>query len=111
MVRSKTKKPKNPYVVIKTKDKIVGPYWLDAQIKMPNTEEPSRIFCDKIEYLHNRGKMGFSEIFDHHLMFWQGKKLVFKVWLPNSEKDREFNDIDEAMASVGMKLINANQKE
>lgn len=65
--------------------------------------ESSIIFCDKIEYMHDRGKMGFSEIFDHHLMFWLGKKLVFKVYLPNSESDKEFKDIFEAMKSCEIK--------
>lgn len=108
------KKPTNPYVVIRTKDKIVGPSFLDAHIEMPNTEEPSRIFCDRIEYWHNRNendKIFDDFIFDHHLMFWQGEQLVFKVWLPNGKRDKEFNNIDEALASVGIKVINTNQKE
>lgn len=59
--------------------------------------------ADKIEYLHikKRDKI-FGDIFDHHLMFYLKKDLVFKVWLPNEDEDKEFKNINEALESVGM---------
>lgn len=37
----------------------------DALIKHKSISENSRIFCDKIEYIHDRK----GDFFDHHLMF------------------------------------------
>jgi len=74
-------------------------------IKQKNTEDPSCLFCTKIYYMHDRGyhKM-FGKTFDHHLMFYNGKKLIFKVWLLNSEKDKKFKNAKEALKSVGMEI-------
>ena len=71
----------------------------DALIPTNNTEEDSRIFCDEIEYIADKTKIEF----DHHLMFRQGKKLVFKIWLPNCQEDKPFKDINAALKSVGIK--------
>ncbi len=68
---------------------------LDTWISHKGTSEKSRIFCDKIEYIHDRK----GRIFDHHLMFWNNNKLVFKVWL---KSDKEFKNIKEALKSVGI---------
>ena len=46
----------------------------------------------------------FGKTFDHHLMFWKGKELVFKIWLPNDNRDKEFKDVNEALRSVGMEI-------
>ncbi|MDO8563668.1 MAG: hypothetical protein Q7R87_01530 [Nanoarchaeota archaeon] len=67
-------------------------------IKQPNTEQDSYLFSDKIEYMHDRDK----NYFDHHLMIYRNRKLIFKVWLPNGTKDKEFKDVKEALKSVGM---------
>jgi hypothetical protein len=76
-----------------------------VRIKQKNTEQPSYLFCTKIYYMHDRGfhKM-FGKTFDHHIMVYNGKKLIFKVWLPNSEKDKEFKSLKEALESVGMEI-------
>ena len=71
---------------------------LNVLINHKGTSEKSRIFCDKIEYIHNRK----GKIFDHHLMFWNNNKLVFKVWL---KSDKEFNDIKEALENVDIKIV------
>lgn len=85
--------------------------FINCKIEHKGTEEPSGIFCDKIEYMHDKDKVGFSEMFDHHLMFWKGDFLVFKVWLPNGKNDKEFEDIFEAMESCGIKcLIRKDEK-
>lgn len=72
-----------------------------AVIKHKNTSEGSRIFCDEIEYMHDRK----GNIFDHHLMFWLEGKLVFKVWLRNRPEDKEYEDVYEALKDVGIKVI------
>jgi len=76
-----------------------------CKIKHKGIDEPSAIFCTKIEYMHdiNKKDKDFGFVFDHHLMFWNKDLLVFKVWLPNGEKDKEFKDVFEAMDSCGIK--------
>jgi hypothetical protein len=69
-------------------------------VKQKNTMESSLIFCDKVEYLHYKEK----GIFDHHIMIYKKGDLIFKVWLPNESKDKEFKDIHEALKSVGMQI-------
>jgi len=87
-----------------TKDSIEADY-IYCKLSHKGVDEPSGIFCDKIECLHNISKNNklFGFVFDHHLMFWKRGDLVFKVWLPNNEDDKEFKDIFEAMKSVGIK--------
>jgi len=79
-----------------------SPYsdFIIIKIKQPNTEQPSYLFCNKIEYMHDKDK----NYFDHHIMIYRGDKLIFKVWLPNSEKDKEFKSAKEALESVGMEI-------
>ncbi len=73
----------------------------DVLIKHKNTEEASRIFnCNRIEYIADKK----GEHFDHHLMFYKGKDLIFKVWLRNQSKDKPYNDIKEAMDDVGIEI-------
>ena len=67
-------------------------------LKQSNTEQDSYLFADKIEYIHDRDK----NYFDHHLMIYRGEKLIFKVWLPNGARDREFRGVKEALKSVKM---------
>ena len=69
-------------------------------VKQKNTTEPSYIFCDKTEYMHDKVK----DIFDHHIMINKKGDLIFKAWLPNEPKDKEFKDIHEALKSVGMQI-------
>ncbi len=69
-----------------------------AHIKHENTEEPSIIFADEVEYIANKQ----GDFFDHHLMFYLGKKLIFKVYLPNNPKDKPYNSIQEACKAVGI---------
>ncbi|MFH1802814.1 MAG: hypothetical protein ABH864_05205 [archaeon] len=84
----------------KTKDTIVGDF--DVLIKQQKTEEKSRLFaCTKVEYLHDKKE----DFFDHHLMFYKGKTLIFKVWLPNSKTDKPFKNVSEALESVGMGVL------
>jgi len=72
-------------------------------IKQKNTEQPSYLFCTKIYYMHDRDQFPRGS-FDHHLMLYNGKKLIFKVWLPNENGDKEFRDVKEALKSVGMEV-------
>jgi len=54
-----------------------------------NTEEPSLLFCTKIELINN------------HLMFSIYSHLVFKVWL-----DREnYLDISEALKNSNLEIL------
>ena len=46
-----------------------------------------------------------GDCFDHHLMFYLGDALIFKVWLKNSAKDKPFENIKKALASVRMKIV------
>ena len=90
----------------KDKDVLEGKF--DILISQKNTEQTNRLFnCTRIEYWHDRDfHKKFGKTFDHHLMFYNGKKLIFKVWLKNSQKDKEFKNVKEALESVGMKIIN-----
>jgi len=89
-----------------TKDKIIG-YVIIQMNHSENTDQPSYLFCDKIEYLHNRGfHKEFGKTFDHHLMFYRKKdRLIFKVWLKNDTKDKEYKNIREALKSVGLEIL------
>lgn len=69
-------------------------------VKQKNTMEPSLIFCDKVEYMHDKVK----DIFDHHIMIYKDDNLIFKIWLPNETKDKEFRDVHQALKSVGMEI-------
>ena len=73
-------------------------------INQENTEQPSYLFCTKVQYLHERSKKLSTTFFDHHIMIYYGKNLIFKVWLPNEDDDPEFKDVKEALASVGMEV-------
>ena len=77
-------KPRNNFIIVKVNQK--------------NTEQLSYLFCTKIHYLHDKAK----GCFDHHLIIYNKDRLIFKVWLPNSEKDSEFNNVEQALESVGM---------
>ncbi|MFH1592176.1 MAG: hypothetical protein ABIB47_02300 [Candidatus Woesearchaeota archaeon] len=78
------------------KDKIENKNGLNVQIEQKGVSEPSKIFCDQIEYISNKK----DNVFDHHLFFWNKGELIFKVWLPNNKDDKEFEDIYEALKSV-----------
>ena len=80
------------------KDKIENKVGLNCWIKHKGISEKSRIFCDKIVYMHDRDAE--EDTFDHHLMFYLRGELIFKVWLKNKSSDMAFNDIDEALESV-----------
>jgi len=87
------------------KDEIKKKHGLNVLIKHKGVQEKSMIFCDRIKYMHDRGTFRGENTFDHHLMFYNKGKLVFKVWLKNREKDKEFKDIEKAMESVDIFLI------
>jgi hypothetical protein len=78
-------KPRKGFVMFVLKPRIgndiIESERLICRIEHTGVEEPSRIFCDKVEYMHDRGddKM-FGRIFDHHIMAWNKNNLVFKVW-------------------------------
>jgi len=95
-----------------TKDTIEANFII-CKIEHRGIDEPSAIFCTKIEYMHDIDKNDkmFDFVFDHHLMFWNNDLLVFKVWLPNGEKDKEFKDVFEAMESVGIKCNARRENE
>ena len=67
-------------------------------------KESSQLFCDKIEYWHNKGeyKEDIDDLFlrkghrffDHHLMFYRDKKLIFKIWLKNHPNSKEYKEGD-----------------
>ena len=78
----------------KSEDRII------ISIKQSNTEQESYLFCDKIEYMHDRD----NNFFDHHLMIYLGEKLIFKVWLPNGADSKEFRGVKEALKSVKMEV-------
>jgi 4'-phosphopantetheinyl transferase EntD len=71
-----------------------------VRIKQKNTEQQSTLFCDEVHYLHNKQ----GNFFDHHIMIYNKKHLIFKAWLPNERKDKEFKDLKEALKSVGMEI-------
>lgn len=83
-----------------TKDKIEGDI-LVAIKHSENTKQLSYLFCDIIEYMHDRD----GEYFDHHLMFYKNKKLIFKVWLRNNPEDKKYKNIKEAMKDVGVLVV------
>lgn len=91
---------KNKFKDLQRKDILEAKEYMIINLKQKNTIEPSKIFCDKVQYLHYKEK----DIFDHHLMFYLRKNLIFKIWLPNEPKDKEFKDIHEALKSVGMEV-------
>jgi len=38
-------------------------------------------------------------------MFWLKDKLVFKVWLPNGNKAKEYTGVEEALKESGFILL------
>jgi len=91
---------KNGECFKKMADIIKNKEGFNTLINHKGVNEKSRLFCDKIEYIHNRN----SDVFDHHLMFWNKGELIFKVWLPNERKDKEFKDVYEALSSVDISV-------
>lgn len=100
-LKSKLKYTRRLFKPTKMKDLIESKNGLNVLIKHKGIVEDSRIFCDTIEYMHDRK----GKIFDHHLMFWAKDELVFKIWLPNEAKDRTFKNINEALKSCGIRVI------
>src|SRR3989339_144178 len=92
----------NPKYIEMGKDEILGERII-VKVKQPNTEQQSYLWCDKIEYVHDHDQFPRG-YFDHHLMIWKNRDLVFKVWLPNEDNDKEFKDVHEALKSVGMEV-------
>jgi len=56
-------------------------------------ELPHLIGADRIEFIEN------------HLMFYFGRKLIFKIWLKEG-KWRRYKDINHALKNVGIKVLN-----
>lgn len=92
---------------MKNKDIIQDKAGLNVLINHKNIEMKSKIFCDRIEYLHNKIKFGGKPALDNHLMFWLGKELVFKVWL---KQNKEYKNINEALKDVGIQAFNSSHK-
>lgn len=84
------------------KDLIENKNGINILLKHNKDIEPSRIFCDRIEYMHDKQKFEGKSVLDHHLMFYLGKKLVFKVWL---KQNREYKNIEEALKDVGILVV------
>lgn len=85
-------------------DKIQSKRGLGVLLRHGKLIEPSRIFCDRIEYVHTRGTFNGKPTFNHHIMFWLGDKLVFKVWLPNKQNSKEYKGVMEALEGVKFKI-------
>ncbi len=83
------------------KNHIVAKGVLNVLMYHKGVEEPSRIFCDEIEYLPGKEKVA-NGISYHHLVFWHNNNVVFKAWL-NPKKD--FNNIYEALGYIGIKVF------
>lgn len=81
----------------KTKDQIIGDGMVLAIKHSNNTEQDSYLFCEKIEYMHDRN----NKYLDHHLMFYKDRKLIFKVWL----KGKEYENIELALKDIGIELL------
>jgi hypothetical protein len=64
------------------------------------TEQPSYLFCDRIEYIYERKQ----NTFNHHLMFYKKQELIFKIWLPNKKEDRPYSCIGDALSSLDIRL-------
>jgi len=86
-------------------DTIQDPRGLNILLRHDRLEELSRIFCDRVEYVHDRGTFKGKPIFDHHLMFWLEDKLVFKVWLLNRNGDKEYDGVEKALETVGITVV------
>jgi hypothetical protein len=71
-----------------------------ARIIHKNTKEPSIIFADRVEYIANKQ----GNFFDHHLMFYLGKKLVFKVYLFHNKEAKPYKSIQDACDDVGISI-------
>ena len=71
-----------------------------ARIKHKNVDESSIIFADRVDYIANKK----GDFFDHHLMFYWKKRLIFKVYLPNEIKDNPFKDVQKACEFVGIRV-------
>ena len=84
-----------------TKNEIVGEGIIVCVMHSEKTEQPSYLWCDRIEYMADKE----GEFFDHHLMFYIDKKLVFKVWLRNNSEDKKYKDVKEAMESAGLEVL------
>ncbi len=89
-------------MVKKNKDIIESKTGLNVLISHKNTEMKSKIFCDRIEYIHDKGIFEGKPVFDNHLMFWLGKELVFKVWL---KQNKRYKDLNESLKDVGIENI------
>ncbi|MFH1328768.1 MAG: hypothetical protein ABIH76_08025, partial [Candidatus Bathyarchaeota archaeon] len=77
------------------------PYGLIARIQLKNTKYQTRIFCDKIEYVHKREKIMNWNNFSHQLKFWQEDNLFFQI---NLKRTKRYKSIEEAMEDVGIVL-------
>ena len=88
-----------------TKDRIENKIGLNVLIEHRGVNERSKIFCDKIGYMHDRREFEGIPAFDHHLMFYNDEKLVFKVWLKNDSKAKEFKNVNDALKSVGINIL------
>lgn len=86
------------------KDIIKNKQGLDVYVEQKNTTEKSRIFCDKIEYIHDWQRFMGKRVLNHHLMFWSGKELVFRVYL---RTNKPYKDIYEALEDVGITVVNS----
>lgn len=97
--------PREGFIIIVQKPQIekdsIESDFCDCILKPRGVQKSSRIYCNRIEYVHERDK----EYFSHYLMFYQGSTLVFRVWLPNNKKDKEFKDIFDALKKSGIKCL------
>ncbi len=64
-------------------------------------EEPHLLRANRVEYIADKK----GEIFDHHLMFYLGKELIFKVWLKNKPEDKKYKNINEALKDVKINIF------
>ena len=83
-----------------TKD-LIESELMDCRIDHKGVAEPSQIFCNKIEYIHDKLN---DMSFEHCLNFWKRGEPVFRVLLPNSKNEGEFESINEALESCGVRV-------
>lgn len=82
-----------------TDNKIIDKESFYVKIKhSENIEQESYLWCNRIEYIADKD----GEYFDHHLMFYLGKMLVFKIWLRNEPDDKPYKNIKEALRDVNI---------
>ena len=75
-------------------------FWISGYDKK-KFEEAHLLRANMVEYIADKN----GDCFDHHLMFYLKKELVFKVWLKNKPEDKKYKNIREVLKDVGINLL------